>query len=350
MLAEATERMTVGCHMFHPRLKGSYYEMGHKYGSILHRHGFRLPLVQEKRLSLGLECRNEVKRFFPEILEEIRGFADACRLDYDQLASFILTIGSDENQCSIFAVTDGVNVFMGRNYDMYYRFKDYLESYLTMPEKGYWSLGHTDIFVGREDGINEKGLAVAMSGIVTYITPGIGFPIVIRYLLDKCATVKEGVKFLTEIPHFSTISYLLADVSGEMVVVEASPQRTVVRTPGEEGFIVSTNHFVHSEMLDFRIYEPPDSRIRYNTIASVLKNRAGELNEDLLKSILSDHTGMVCSHIESIKLGTLWSLIANLNKLRIVRAEGPPCRTAYRQDSRLNKAIRMRQRLLNPSQ
>jgi len=330
--------------MFHPKLQGSYYEMGHKYGSVLHRHGFKLPVIHEKRFRLGLECKIKVEKFFPEILQEIRGFADASRLDYDQLASFILTIGAGENQCSIFAVTDGENVFIGRNYDMYYRFKPYLESYLTMPKEGYWSLGHTDIFVGREDGVNEKSLAVAMSGIVAYITPGIGFPIAVRYVLDKCATVEEGIKFLTEIPHFSTISYLLADLSGNMAVVEASPQRTVVRTPEEEGFIVSTNHFVHPKMVDIPLYEPPDSRIRYNTIAKMLKNRTSELNEELLKSILSDHTGLICSHRENIKLGTLWSVIGDLKKMRVLRAEGHPCRTRYKQDLRLDRAIEMRQR------
>jgi predicted choloylglycine hydrolase len=324
--------------------------MGHEYGSILHKHGFRLPEIHEKRLNLGLECKNQVKTFFPEILEEIQGFADACELNYDQLASFILAIGSEEHQCSVFAVTDGQNVFMGRNYDMYYAFREYVESYLTMPDKGYWNLGNTDIFVGREDGVNEKGLAIAMSGIVTYISPGIGFHIAVRYVLDKCATVKEGVKFLTEIPHYSTISYLLADVSGEMTVVEASPQKTAVRVPQEDAFIVSTNHFVHPKMLDIALYEPPDSRTRYDTIVKTLTNRTGKLNEELVKSILSDHTGLVCSHRENIKLGTLWSIVANLKKLRILRAEGHPCRTEYKQDSRLNTAIRMRQRRLNPSQ
>ena len=182
-------------HMFHPRLQDSYYEMGHKYGSVLYRHGFKLPVIHGKRFSLGLDCKNEVKRVFPEILEEIRGFADACRLDYDQLASFTLTIGAGENQCSTFAVTNDEAVFMGRNYDMYYRFRPYLESYLTMPKKGYWSLGHTDIFVGREDGSSEKGLAVPVNGSVEYIRLGIGFPIASRYILDKCVSVKETSSF-----------------------------------------------------------------------------------------------------------------------------------------------------------
>lgn len=179
---------------------------------------------------------------------------------------------------------------------------------------------------------------------MAYNSPGISFPIAIRYILDKCATVKEGVKFLTEIPHFSTISYLLADLSGEMAVVEASPQRTMVRMPEEKGFIVSTNHFVHPKMVSISMYEPPDSRIRYDTIVKKLKNRTGELNEELLKSILSDHTGLVCSHRESIKLGTLWSVIASLNSLRILRAEGHPCKAKYKPDTRLSKAIQMRQR------
>ena len=71
-----------------------------------------------------------------------------------------------------------------------------------------------------------------MSGITAYFSLGINFWIAIRYILDRCATVKEGVRFLTEIPHHFTITYLLADVSGEMAVVEAGLQRTEIRTPG----------------------------------------------------------------------------------------------------------------------
>jgi len=325
--------------MFHPKVKGCYCDMGRKYDSILHKRGFKLPTIPKKRFNLGLECMDKVERFFPEIFEEIRGFANACGLDFGQLASFILTIGGDEHQCSSFAIKDVESVFMGRNYDMCYRFKDHLESYLTMPEGGFWSLGNSDTFVGREDGVNEKGLAIAMSGTVAQIAPGIGFPIAARYVLDKCATVKESVRFLTEIPHYSTISYLLADADGEMAVVEASPKRTAVRKPQQGDFLVSTNHFIHPEMLDILLYEPPDSRIRYNAIVQMLTNGTHDVNEELLKSILSDHTGLICSHREDIKLGTLWSVIAKLNNLRILRAEGHPCKTKYKLDTRLNKVI-----------
>ena len=134
--------------MYHPRLRGSYYEMGYTYSLILNKVGFKLPLIPENRLDLGLKCKKEVNRFFPEIMEEIQGITDACKLDYDSLTSIILTLEGAENQYSIFAVTDGEKVYIGMNYDMYYKFKDYLESYLTMPDDGYWSIGQTDIYVG----------------------------------------------------------------------------------------------------------------------------------------------------------------------------------------------------------
>jgi len=53
---------------------------------------------------------------------------------------------------------------LGGNFDQPCRFKNFTESYLPIPEKDYASLGHSAIFVGRADGINEKGLDVAISG------------------------------------------------------------------------------------------------------------------------------------------------------------------------------------------
>ena len=187
--------------MFHPRVKGEYYEMGYRYGTILYKHGFRIPEQTIEKLSFGKRSKKEVKRVFPEILEEIQGFADACHAPYEHLTSLILSIGAFkvEPMCSAFATSNDSDVVFGRNYDFYYSFKKYTESYLTCPKDGYWSVGHSDIFVGREDGVNEKGLATAMTGVAEkIIKPGINFPLAIRCVLDKCASVEEGVKTLSD--------------------------------------------------------------------------------------------------------------------------------------------------------
>jgi predicted choloylglycine hydrolase len=199
--------------------------MGLRYGATLYDHGFRMEPQSIERLNLGKECEREIKRVFPEILEEIHGFADACHARYEHLASFILSIGAFEptSTCSVFAASSGSDVLFGRNYDFYYRFKEHAESYLTMPKDGYWSLGNTDIFVGREDGVNEMGLAVGMAAVrPRQVKPGISFALAVRSVLDRCATVKEGVKALIGMHFLVTNNYFLADKEGDIAVVEAS--------------------------------------------------------------------------------------------------------------------------------
>jgi predicted choloylglycine hydrolase len=334
--------------MFHPTVKGSYYDMGYGYGTVLYKHGFRLDEQSAEKLEFGRKSEGEIKRVFPEILAEIRGFADACHATYEQATAMIFGVGAFRVSpaCSIFAASDGSDVVFGRNYDFFYSFKKYTESYLTCPKDAYWSLGHTDIFIGREDGINEKGLAIGMTGVEgKTVKPGISFCLALRRVLDKCANVKEGVKTLTDAHVIAADNYLLADKEGSIAVVEASPDKTRVRWLGKgDTFIVCTNHFVHPEMQDMedqaeRSKSNWDSLPRYATISERLKKLGGKIDVKAAEKILSDHSGYVCSHQNKIKLGTIWSITASLKKLQIFRAEGHPCRAKYKQDLRLNKAI-----------
>jgi predicted choloylglycine hydrolase len=337
--------------MFHPRVKGTYYEMGYQYGTIIHKHGFRVSEQSAEKLDFRKKSEKEVKRVFPEILEEIHGFADACHASYEHLAAFILSIGAfkPEPMCSVFATFNGSDVVFGRNYDFFYSFKKYTESYLTCPKEGYFSIGHSDIFIGREDGVNEKGLAIGMTGVDSEGNkPGISFILVSRCVLDKCANVEEAVEILSNAHLTSTYNFLVADKEANMAVVETAPDRVRVRRPEEGGnFIICTNHFVHSEMQDSEDQEARhesnwDTLPRYATMHNILKQHNAKIDVENAQEILSNHSGYICSHQEKIKLGTLWSIIATLKQPRVFRAEGHPCRTKYEQDLRLNNAIQRR--------
>jgi len=335
--------------MYHSRVSGTYYEMGFRYGSLLYRHGFRVPEVTSETLAFGVECEREVKRIFPDVLEEMRGFADACHAPYENLSSFIFSVGvSKPAACSVFATWNGSDVLFGRNYDFFYRFKEHSESFLTVPTNGYCSVGNSDIFIGREDGVNEKGLAVAMTWVSPEeVKPGINFALLTRCILDKCANVKEALRTLTEARHLAANGYLVADRERDMAVVEACPEKIRIRRPeANSGFIVCTNQFMHPEMKDMENVKdrPPDSEHRYTTIYNKLRQEGGKSTLTDAQKILSDHTGYVCSHIDSIKMGTLWSIIATLNKPSIYLAEGHPCRTKYKLDTRLSRALRARSR------
>jgi len=325
--------------MYHPRIRGTYHEMGRKYGTALAKHGFKLP-QSEPQTTLGLQCEEEVKRVFPEILEEIHGLAEGVREPYEKVAAFILTVGYGKPVgCSTFASVNDSSVIFGRNYDFFTRFEKYCESYLTRPKGAYASLGSTDIFVGREDGVNEKGLAVSMHFVAAQLgTPGVNFPIAVRFILDKCANSAEAVNFLTNARFLTANNYLISDRGGDLAVVEAAPQGVRIRRPeGGESFIVATNHFVHPEMKPFEdtSKRDPDSEMRYGAILRSLREVHGHVTEGIAKRILSNHDGRVCSHLDYIKLGTLWSEIIDLRKPTVLRAEGQPCKAKYRPDKRL---------------
>jgi len=329
--------------LYHSRVSGTYYEMGFHYGGLLYRHGFRVPRVTDETLTFGVECEKEVKRIFPDVLEEIRGFADACRAPYENLSSFIFSVGvSKPSACSIFATFNGSDVLFGRNYDFFYRFKKHSESFLTTPTNGYRSVGNSDIFIGREDGVNEEGLAVAMTFVSPKeVKPGINFALLARCILDKCAHVEEALETLTKAHHLAANCYLVADRERNMAVVEACPEKIRTRKPEENNsFIACTNQFMHSEMKDMENVKdrPPDSEHRYTTIYNKLKQKEGKLTLVDAQKILSDHTGYVCSHIKEIQIGTLWSIIATLNKPSVYMAEGHPCRSKYKLDTRLSKS------------
>ena len=336
--------------MFHPRVRGTYHEMGYSYGSLLYKHGFRVPKISREKLEFGRQSEKEVKRVFPEILEEIRGFAEACHVTYEDMASFMMSIGAFkvDQKCSVFAASNGSDVVFGRNYDFYYSFKEYTESCLTRPRNAYSSIGHSDVFIGKEDGVNEHGLAIAMTGIAEKnIKPGISFVLMIRCVLDKCANVKEGVRILSSAHFSATSNYLLADKEGSMAVVEAAPDKVRIRKPEkDENFIVCTNHFLHPEMLESEDVKQRcwDSMPRYIAINQALKQQHGKIDFEAAKKILSNHSGYVCSHQEQIKLGTLWSILATLKVPKIFRAEGHPCKTKLKQDTRLNKIIQEQSR------
>lgn len=337
--------------MFHPRIAGTYYEMGLQYGTGLYKHGFKLQKQPDEKLSFARECETEVKRVFPDILDEIHGFADGSHASYEHLAALILSVGAFKppSACSVFAASDGSDVLFGRNYDFYYRLKEHTESYLTRPSNGYCSVGNTDIFVGREDGVNEKGLAIGMTAVMPKeVKPGVNFALLVRRILDKCDSVKEATKVLTSVDHVTANNYLTADREGNMAVVEACPHRARVREPEENArFIVCTNQFMQSDVQDMenQSERPLDSPKRYTTIYEKLQQLKGKVTVKQAQRILSNHEGLVCSHIEEVKLGTLWSVVATLNKPSIYMAEGHPCKTKYRPDTRLKKSLQKRLKL-----
>lgn len=105
---------------------------------------------------------------------------------------------------------------------------------------GGWILGSADCGWGYMDGINDRGLAAAIT-FGGRFTVGEGFvvPVIVRYLLHTCSTAAEAAQTLERLPHRLVQNFILLDRHGSHAVVHTSPDRGVTVQWGQ---ICTTNH------------------------------------------------------------------------------------------------------------
>ncbi len=125
-----------------------------------------------------------------------------------------------------------------------------------IPDKGYASLyvSSYDLLAGCIDGVNEKGLAVALlaDDVSPKMQPNPGVGVneisLTLYLLDRCANAKEARKALETLAFsysFTPCHYMVCDASGDSFVWEISPdlkQRFVIEGKGKPQVV--TNHLL----------------------------------------------------------------------------------------------------------
>jgi len=322
--------------------------MGHKYGSLMKQNSVHLSevarLSDEKR-KFGLSCIAACREVYPEAVEELQGLADGLELALGDLGGWIFCIYCYEYKrgCTCFAIRDADNMIFGRNSDFFTEIRDFCESALYLPDKGYSFIGNSTAMVQMEDGYNEHGLAIGLTFIPPKITrPGLNAGILLRYILEKCRTVKEALKALYSLPISSAQTFTMIDKTGEMAVVECNCEKIVVLGPKENGrHIVSTNQFVSQEMQRYEILCFPDYRVRYG-VADKALNTADPCSVELAEKILGGKYGFMCQYERKFGFDTLWSTIYDLRNDRIFRAEGNPSKARFTEDVRLRRAKRKR--------
>ncbi|MBE9063176.1 hypothetical protein IQ256_19640 [cf. Phormidesmis sp. LEGE 11477] len=289
------------------------------------------------------------RQFYPEICEEIKGFATGTKSDYEYLVCFLLSIGITQSapHCSCFAAVTDQGVLFGRNHDYFKQFKKFSESSLIEPTGFNSFVGQGDTFIGREDGVNDRGLAVGytfVDGIASQ--PGINFQLVIRGLLEKCSSVQSAIAWLKSLPLSTYQNLILADRSGELAVVESAPERLEVRYPEKNApFIVATNNFQLPTMRRLQKNEHRnwyEAETRYEAITQALEKEKDSLSLETCQNILSEKYGFACQYPRKGDFDTIWSVAVNLSTLSILRAEGNLSRVRYKEDLRLAHAVAKR--------
>lgn len=121
-------------------------------------------------------------------------------------------------------------------------------------------LASSDCLWGALDGINEHGLAVALSfGGSPTVGDGFGIPLILRYILELCSTTEEAGDVLRRVPSHMAYNVSLVDRSGSYAVAHVGPGRAteIVRER------VCTNHQGHVDWLEYARATASVERERY---------------------------------------------------------------------------------------
>jgi predicted choloylglycine hydrolase len=167
-----------------------------------------------------LACERALRQYMPELL--------ALSGQGDQAARF-LSLYRPTNYmsgCSQ-AVWTREQPFLIRNYD--YSSQLWEGKLWHTAWNGTRVIAMSDCLWGVLDGMNEKGLAVSLAfGGRKTIGDGFGIPLILRYILEFCATTAEATSVLRRVPSHMAYNVTVLDKQGAFATVFVSPDQDVV--------------------------------------------------------------------------------------------------------------------------
>ncbi len=336
--------------MYHSRFKGTHYNAGYKWGELLYKNNNIISnkptfIITEERKEFADKCLPIYRKYYPEVLEEIKGIADGQRDSYENLYTFLLSMYCFEfsNHCTCLAFRDNDNIIFGRNSDFLVEIEKLYMNCLYRLENSYAFNGNTTAFVEIEDGINEYGLAIGLTFIYPkVINAGLNSGMLVRYLLEKCKNTDEVIEKLRNIPIASQQTLTVADSRGNIVVIECNSEHIEVIKPGKDGnFVAIANEFNSPKMKKYNNYGVDNWKAeeRYLTAYKSLKENKDGLSIELAKDILSGKYGFMCQYDRKTNADTVWSVIYDIRNKKIYRVEGNPSKKQFKEDKRMKFVV-----------
>lgn len=256
-------------------------------------------------------------RWCPGLNEEIEGFASELAVAPEAVVYYTVTMPRSSS-CSQFAMlgdrTKSGHVICGRSYE--WSTDDEL-SISTVRIKGRRAhTGFSLLQFGRTDGLNDAGLWVSMSAANpnSPLPDNVGFRFwsLVRTILDRAGTVEEAIAIAEPFPLAFHMNLLVADKAGHAALIEKGPDGIAV-TRAREGFLFSTNHYLHEPMAGTAELRYDHSQKRYDFLernAPAPASASVETAKKLLSASFPD--GLAC-HFYTEWLGTIWSMYADLS-------------------------------------
>jgi hypothetical protein len=318
-------------------LSGSGYELGLQHGRILKKEIDEI--VQKMKINTTDNLKKDagqvlkdffnyaqftanIKKYTPELCEEVRGIADGSGQNLNDililnlLDEFWVYIDNINNHhCSGMGVPsmNGSPGYIAQNMDV----EKYTEGYQilirlsrtsTRPEQ--FILTHPGCIA--LNGLNENGVGACMNTLMQLKASTTGLPVafIVRRILNS-TDKEELLSFIQNVPHASGQNYIIG-IRDEVYDFEASANKVVRFDPeNSNGTLYHTNHpLVNDDVKSWFVeYDPtlsekPSSFNSYIRLESVEKriSRNNRIDDDLIKETLrskDDLNNPVCRSFNS---------------------------------------------------
>lgn len=352
------------------KLSGSGYELGLQHGKLLKKEIGELVVKMKKNTADNLhkdadqvikdftayaQFTDDIKKYTPELYEEIRGIADGSGQAFNDIMVFNLLdefwVYIDDisnHHCSGIGVPsiNGSAGYIAQNMDI----ESYTEGYQilirlartkTRPEQ--FILTHPGA-IGF-NGMNEAGIGACMNTLMQLKASNKGLPVafIVRRILNS-TDKNDLLNFIQTIPHASGQNYIIG-IRGEVFDFEASANKVVRFDPkNANGTVYHTNHPIVNDDVKpwFEKYSPkaevkPVNSNSYIRLASVQKRiaEAARIEDSLIKETLrskDDAKNPVCVSINLGRGGfTFGSVIMTLTGTPFLQiTSGSPDASEYK--------------------
>lgn len=254
-------------------------------------------------------------RWCPGLNDELQGFADASGVPVAKVAYNAGTYLRPS--CSQIAISSRKSAnghpILARSYEYHHDLEEFTLA-RTCADGKYSHIGTCVMMFGREEGINDKGLAVAMSMNTgrQIKTRGMMYWAALRSVLENCASVDEAISYLKEMPIAYNMNMLLAD-HGKMALYETMDGQNAFRYASSgELSLTATNHPLLEPIIKIYPYAAVHSMQRYDRIREFLSDHPTVHISQLKKFLLTPYPeGLRCIYYEDY-FGTTKSIVMDI--------------------------------------
>ncbi len=334
---------------------GSHHEIGVSLGKQCRDQALRMDKrlkayveripgrTLESAVALSKRTLPMSRRFYPEYVEELEGYAEGTGIPFDRVYAMISDHPAAGKGCTDLAVnaqwTVNDCVYAAHNEDVEPWNSEDVAVTRVRPKDEPAFIGVCYGGIMPTVGMNSAGISLTGNALVPNdVRPGIPKMFPVRKVLRERGIYQALTASMPE-GRGHSFNNIICDTNGEIYSMEGSAT-AFDALYAEDGWLVHTNHYLSPRMWRFEdnLHTRFSSIVRYNRARKLFKAELGRVDVSTFKKVFMDHVGhpeSICRHADPAlapdeQTATIFSVVFDLTNRAMWFCPGSPCKGEYR--------------------